>query len=477
MSKQNSVLMAGDSSTWSEKESKGENLVTQPSEVHPMLSSQMGAQMSSAAGEVSQKLQMPAPMEQAPGPSTTSENLKSVTYDTCELIEAFRNFLPHPPKEDEASTLDDVIDYINTTHAEIPQLEERLAELQSQQQSVLTAGMQFEATATEGDYNIPDSPIFGLVEMPNQMVGTDVVPAIGSPVNHAAEAASALKQAAIVNQAAEAASVVNQAPNQAGPVMNQAAAVVNRPAVENPDAVGVTATMEELVAFGHCTVACDNVELMQERTKGCPVYSLDTCDDDDDFTEPVRNRVGEIQCVDHERDRAGVVNKGGKKVNKLKLQRNKCVIDISESANIAGVGTRSKKRRRDAKKRYRWAAEDGPAITTLFWEKCATRTKDNLSKERKKALQNAGADHPGSAVLYMHEYSPWWCSADVWTHMCEKLKEEDWIEKRNIASNNRFAGAPSADKAKGTYRGGSISQLHHIANKLHINDSGLFLQS
>ncbi|KAK1369395.1 hypothetical protein POM88_035487 [Heracleum sosnowskyi] len=116
-------------------------------------------------------------------------------------------------------------------------------------------------------------------------------------------------------------------------------------------------------------------------------------------------------------------------------------------------------------KRYRWVVEDGPAITTLFWEKCAARTKDNLSKERKKALQNAGADHPGSGVLYMHEYSPWWCSADVWTQMCEKWREEDWIEKRNIASNNRFAGAPSADKAKGTYKGGSISQLHHIANK------------
>ncbi|KAK1381052.1 hypothetical protein POM88_027796 [Heracleum sosnowskyi] len=96
---------------------------------------------------------------------------------------------------------------------------------------------------------------------------------------------------------------------------------------------------------------------------------------------------------------------------------------------------------------------------------CATRTKDNLSKERRKALQNAGADHAGNGVLHMHEYSPWWCSVDIWTQMCDKWREEDWIEKRSIASNNRFAGAPSADKAKGTYRGGSISQLHHIANK------------
>ncbi|KAK1403773.1 hypothetical protein POM88_003378 [Heracleum sosnowskyi] len=116
-------------------------------------------------------------------------------------------------------------------------------------------------------------------------------------------------------------------------------------------------------------------------------------------------------------------------------------------------------------KRYRWADEDGSEITTLFWQKCATRTKDNLSKERRKALQNAGADHAGNGVLHMRGYSPWWCSVDIWTQMCDKWREEDWIEKRSIASNNRFAGAPSADKAKGTYRGGSISQLHHIANK------------
>ncbi|KAK1378035.1 hypothetical protein POM88_024779 [Heracleum sosnowskyi] len=116
-------------------------------------------------------------------------------------------------------------------------------------------------------------------------------------------------------------------------------------------------------------------------------------------------------------------------------------------------------------KRYRWADEDGSAITTLFWQKCATRMKDNLSKERRKTLQNAGADHAGNDVLHMHEYSPWWCSVDIWTQMCDNWREEDWIEKRSIASNNRFTGAPSADKAKGTFRGGSISQLHHIANK------------
>ncbi|KAK1351604.1 hypothetical protein POM88_054176 [Heracleum sosnowskyi] len=106
---------------------------------------------------------------------------------------------------------------------------------------------------------------------------------------------------------------------------------------------------EHVVVAGHCTTACDNVELMQERTKGCPVYSLDTCNDDDDFAEPVRIRVGEIQCVENERDRAGVVYEGGKKVNKLKLLRKKCVIDICESAYIVGVGTSSKKRRRDVK--------------------------------------------------------------------------------------------------------------------------------
>ena len=57
-------------------------------------------------------------------------------------------------------------------------------------------------------------------------------------------------------------------------------------------------------------------------------------------------------------------------------------------------------------KRYRWADEDGPTISDLFWRKCADRTKDNLSKERTKALQNASNEFPGQGDLHMHKYNP-----------------------------------------------------------------------
>ncbi|KAK1399148.1 hypothetical protein POM88_009011 [Heracleum sosnowskyi] len=116
-------------------------------------------------------------------------------------------------------------------------------------------------------------------------------------------------------------------------------------------------------------------------------------------------------------------------------------------------------------KRYRWADEDAALISTLFWQKCAARTKDKFSKDRQKALNNAGVDYPGQGVLHMHEYGPWWCSADIWTQMCEQWRDEKWVQKRYTAANNRSAGAPVGEKAKGTYRGGSISQLQHIANK------------
>ncbi|KAK1399723.1 hypothetical protein POM88_009586 [Heracleum sosnowskyi] len=58
------------------------------------------------------------------------------------------------------------------------------------------------------------------------------------------------------------------------------------------------------------------------------------------------------------------------------------------------------------KKRYRWADEQGPVISDLFWQKCAARTKDILAKERKKAMHNAEIDHQGHAMEHMHEYSP-----------------------------------------------------------------------
>ncbi|KAK1369885.1 hypothetical protein POM88_005397 [Heracleum sosnowskyi] len=114
------------------------------------------------------------------------------------------------------------------------------------------------------------------------------------------------------------------------------------------------------------------------------------------------------------------------------------------------------------KKRYRWADEQGPVISDLFWQKCAARTKDILAKERKKAMHNAEIDHQGHAMEHMHEYSPWWCSADIWAEMCVKWRDENWQKKRKTASSNRAGGG---EKAKGTYKGGSISQLQHMAVK------------
>ncbi|KAK1376234.1 hypothetical protein POM88_032427 [Heracleum sosnowskyi] len=114
------------------------------------------------------------------------------------------------------------------------------------------------------------------------------------------------------------------------------------------------------------------------------------------------------------------------------------------------------------KRRFKWADEQGPMISSLFWQKCAARTKDILSKDREKAKHNAGIDHPGHAMEHMHEYSPWWCSADIWAEMCVQWRDENWQKKRKIASSNRAGGG---EKAKGTYKGGSISQLQHMAVK------------
>ncbi|WOG86081.1 hypothetical protein DCAR_0205278 [Daucus carota subsp. sativus] len=81
-------------------------------------------------------------------------------------------------------------------------------------------------------------------------------------------------------------------------------------------------------------------------------------------------------------------------------------------------------------KRYRWADEDGPTISDLFWRKCADRTKDNLSKERTKALQNASNEFPGQGDLHMHKFNPWWCSADIWAQMCAQWTEPEFSQSQ-----------------------------------------------
>ncbi|WOG92805.1 hypothetical protein DCAR_0312081 [Daucus carota subsp. sativus] len=97
----------------------------------------------------------------------------------------------------------------------------------------------------------------------------------------------------------------------------------------------------------------------------------------------------------------------------------------------------------DKYKRYRWTNEQSSLIAKLFWQKCATRTKDKLSKDRSNAIRLAGDAHPGQGVEYMHEYNPWWCSADVWSQMCDQWRDPIWLKRRKTAAENRAAGSAS----------------------------------
>ncbi|KAJ8617701.1 hypothetical protein MRB53_013887 [Persea americana] len=112
---------------------------------------------------------------------------------------------------------------------------------------------------------------------------------------------------------------------------------------------------------------------------------------------------------------------------------------------------------------YRWDDAHASIIQTILWKKCAVGTKDNSSKGRQKALQSAQIDHTGQGEEYMHEYSPWWCAPTIWAGMCEQWKAESWVKRCRTAAVNRASGAPEGNKAPGTYKGGNISQLHHVA--------------
>ena len=95
-----------------------------------------------------------------------------------------------------------------------------------------------------------------------------------------------------------------------------------------------------------------------------------------------------------------------------------------------------------------------------------------LSKTRDNALHNANIDHPGHAIEHMYEYIPWWCDYEIWGGMCVKWRDEKWKKKQKTASENRVVGG---EKAKGTYKGGSISQLQHITNKVCVNSFNIFI--
>ncbi|KAK1390501.1 hypothetical protein POM88_018679 [Heracleum sosnowskyi] len=63
-------------------------------------------------------------------------------------------------------------------------------------------------------------------------------------------------------------------------------------------------------------------------------------------------------------------------------------------------------------------------------------------------MHNAEIDHQGHAMEHMHEYSPWWCSADIWAEMCVKWRDENWQKKRKIASTNRAGGGEKAKESQ-----------------------------
>ncbi|KAJ8648242.1 hypothetical protein MRB53_001265 [Persea americana] len=53
----------------------------------------------------------------------------------------------------------------------------------------------------------------------------------------------------------------------------------------------------------------------------------------------------------------------------------------------------------------------------------------------------------------------------IWASMCEQWKAESWVKRRRTTAINRASGALEGNKALGTYKGGSISQLQHVATR------------
>ena len=68
-----------------------------------------------------------------------------------------------------------------------------------------------------------------------------------------------------------------------------------------------------------------------------------------------------------------------------------------------------------------------------------------------------GVQHPGQGVEYMHKYNPWWCSADIWSQMCDQWRDPTWLKRRKIAAENRAAGVSDGEKAKGMLPARSIT--------------------
>ncbi|XP_074360573.1 uncharacterized protein LOC141700787 isoform X2 [Apium graveolens] len=156
----------------------------------PLMPAQMGSgsQSMTPGGDWSLRLQQ----VETPTPGISRWMLAYYRVNNKEskpsdLIAALRGFM-HYPEKDSASTLAGVMDYIHQTKGEIQQLDEKLYRLRLLQQSQ-SAGVQSQDTTAQ-HYDMAGSPVSGLVEMPNQMEGTDHhdISEMGIPADQSAEA-------------------------------------------------------------------------------------------------------------------------------------------------------------------------------------------------------------------------------------------------------------------------------------------------
>lgn len=86
-----------------------------------------------------------------------------------------------------------------------------------------------------------------------------------------------------------------------------------------------------------------------------------------------------------------------------------------------------------------------------------------MNKAHANALKEAEKLHPGQGEEFMHLFHPWFASPEMWTQMCQEWRKEDFKKISKVAKANRSAGQPSA---KGTYRGGTKSQVHYMREQV-----------
>ncbi|KAL5731760.1 hypothetical protein ACHQM5_004460 [Ranunculus cassubicifolius] len=116
----------------------------------------------------------------------------------------------------------------------------------------------------------------------------------------------------------------------------------------------------------------------------------------------------------------------------------------------------------DFTKRFVWDPSIDSKIKEMYLAKCLLRTKGNMNKARTRAMKEAEKLHPGQGEDFMHLFHPWFTDAENWALMCQKWREPDFKKRSQVAKANRVAGQPSGLPAKGTYRGGTKSQVHYM---------------